>query len=264
MKKSLIYLLAFSIVLMCVSFSASVFASEDDEAHVEETAAVSESTEGEANAPAEAETVTEAPAEEKTEPEEAEETNSETVTNEVTEESEPTEAAESTEPVENVTEPESTDPTEAADPAEPTEVTEATEPEETEPEKTEPEEEELIVNPDAEPYLNSWMVEADGAGNLNTTATSFALRIPSVMNGVPTSTIVANGFYGWSELTVVVIPANITYIGENAFAGCSNLGVIVLEGRTDACDISLGYNWNGGARVIFGLTVQESVAEQGE
>lgn len=261
MKKSLVYLLAFSIVLMCVSFSASVFASEDDEEPVEETAAVSEYTEEEVNVPAEEVNVTEAPAEEAPETVETEETVSETVVDEQTEETESTEAAENTDPTEEVQE---TEPAEEIDSTETTEPTEATEPEETEPEETEPEEEVLIVNPDAAPYLNSWMVEADGAGNLNTTATSYALRIPSVMNGVPTSTIVANGFYGWSELTVVVIPANITYIGENAFAGCSNLGVIVLEGRADACDISLGYNWNGGARVIFGLTVQESVAEQGE
>lgn len=144
---------------------------------------------------------------------------------------------------------------ETTEPAETVDSAEEVKPEETEePEETEPE---FVVNPAAEPYLNAPGVYVDEDGNIVTDQATFLLRIPGTIRGNSTSTIVPYGFYGWQQLSVVVIPSNITTIGEQAFASCPNLGVIILEGRADASGMNLGYAWNGSANVIYGLIENE-------
>lgn len=60
-------------------------------------------------------------------------------------------------------------------------------------------------------------------------------------------------FKGCPYFHSVTIPKEITEIGEDAFAKCTGLEYIILEGRSNIDDMTLGNNWNGSAKIIFGL-----------
>ena len=54
------------------------------------------------------------------------------------------------------------------------------------------------------------------------------LVIPPYYNGLPVTTIVANAFDGYDNLTKVVIPGSVNYIEDCAFNNCANLQAVEL------------------------------------
>ena len=63
--------------------------------------------------------------------------------------------------------------------------------------------------------------------------------IPSKINGVTVTTIGTDAFWGLN-ITSVTIPANVTEIGANAFAGCTNLTSVTYEGDWSNLTIQSG------------------------
>lgn len=65
------------------------------------------------------------------------------------------------------------------------------------------------------------------------------VNIPSEINGTPVTTI-GNAAFRDSSVTSVTIPANVTEIGSNAFAGCTNLTSVHYEGDWSNLTIQSG------------------------
>lgn len=65
------------------------------------------------------------------------------------------------------------------------------------------------------------------------------VNIPSEINGTPVTTI-GNAAFRDSSVTSVTIPANVTEIGSNAFAGCTNLTSVHYEGDWSKLTIQSG------------------------
>lgn len=65
------------------------------------------------------------------------------------------------------------------------------------------------------------------------------VNIPSEINGTPVTTI-GNAAFRDSSVTSVTIPANVTEIGSNAFAGCTNLTSVTYEGDWSNLTIQSG------------------------
>lgn len=65
------------------------------------------------------------------------------------------------------------------------------------------------------------------------------VNIPSEINGTPVTTI-GNAAFRDSSVTSVTIPANVTEIGSNAFAGCTNLTRVNYEGDWSNLTIQSG------------------------
>lgn len=69
--------------------------------------------------------------------------------------------------------------------------------------------------------------------------TDTVVVIPSKINGVTVTTIGTDAFWGLN-ITSVTIPANVTEIGSNAFAGCTNLTSVNYEGDWSNLTIQSG------------------------
>lgn len=69
--------------------------------------------------------------------------------------------------------------------------------------------------------------------------TDTVVVIPSKINGVTVTTIGTDAFLGLN-ITSVTIPANVTEIGSNAFAGCTNLTSVNYEGDWSNLTIQSG------------------------
>lgn len=86
-------------------------------------------------------------------------------------------------------------------------------------------------------------------GEIKTNSLSFvrvengALSIPSEIEGLCTRGIKPNAFAGNLEIREVLIPSSVAWIGERAFAGCSNLCSIVMLSGNHASAI---YNYGVG------------------
>lgn len=65
------------------------------------------------------------------------------------------------------------------------------------------------------------------------------VNIPSEINGTPVTTI-GNAAFRDSSVTSVTIPANVTEIGSNAFAGCTNLTSVTYGGDWSKLTIQSG------------------------
>lgn len=65
------------------------------------------------------------------------------------------------------------------------------------------------------------------------------VNIPSEINGTPVTTI-GNAAFRDSSVTSVTIPANVTEIGSNAFAGCTNLTIVNYAGDWSNLTIQSG------------------------
>ena len=65
------------------------------------------------------------------------------------------------------------------------------------------------------------------------------MNIPSEINGTPVTTI-GNAAFRDSSVTSVTIPASVTEIGSNAFAGCTNLTSVNYEGDWSNLTIQSG------------------------
>ena len=83
---------------------------------------------------------------------------------------------------------------------------------------------------------------------------------PGSINGTAVTAIADGAFTGCDLFRTVTIPACITEIGQDAFACCANLEQIILEGRTDTSDMTLGSNWSGNARILFQYVLAEPPA----
>lgn len=118
-------------------------------------------------------------------------------------------------------------------------------------------------NPDL-PVIASYTT-ADGEGNIAIPKSGrIDFRFPAKVGDTELNSISASAFKGCQYFRTVTIPDNITSIGDEAFAECENLQYIILEGRADAEDMSLGYNWSGDAEVIFELVAVEQPKEEEE
>lgn len=74
-------------------------------------------------------------------------------------------------------------------------------------------------------------VDGDTITGYNGTDTEIV--IPSSIGGVTITKIADSAFEDNKNITSVLIPASITYVGDNAFRGCSNLKDVVLEPSSD-------------------------------
>lgn len=128
------------------------------------------------------------------------------------------------------------------------------------------EEEPTIVyeqNPDL-PAIGKYTT-ADAEGNIEIPESGrIDFRFPAKVGDTELNSISASAFKGCQYFRTVTIPDNITSIGDEAFAECENLQYIIIEGRADAEDMSLGYNWSGDAEVIFELVAVEQPKEEEE
>lgn len=128
------------------------------------------------------------------------------------------------------------------------------------------EEEPTIVyeqNPDL-PVIGKYTT-ADAEGNIAIPESGqIDFRFPATVGDTELNSISASAFKGCQYFRTVTIPENITSIGDEAFAECENLQYIILEGRADAEDMSMGYNWSGDAEVIFELVAVEQPKEEEE
>lgn len=128
------------------------------------------------------------------------------------------------------------------------------------------EEEPAIVyeqNPDL-PVIAKY-ITADAEGNIAIPESGrIDFRFPTKVGDTELNSISASAFKGCQYFHTVSIPENITSIGDEAFAECENLQYIIIEGRADSEDMSLGYNWSGDAEVIFELIAIEQPQEEEE
>ncbi len=53
-----------------------------------------------------------------------------------------------------------------------------------------------------------------------------------------------------NQLTFVVIPGNVTTIGDFAFDANDDLATITIK-RANDCGMTLGEDWNGPATIVF-------------
>ena len=105
---------------------------------------------------------------------------------------------------------------------------------------------------------------ADDEGNIEIPETGrIDFLFPAKVGETELNSISAEAFMGCQYFETVTIPAGITSIGDNAFADCQNLQYIILEGRSDAEDLTLGINWAGEATVLFEeVAVEQPVEEE--
>lgn len=89
-------------------------------------------------------------------------------------------------------------------------------------------------------------------------------RFPEMVGETTLNTIAAESFMGCQYFKTVTIPAGITSIGDNAFADCQNLQCIILEGRSDDENLTLGTNWAGNATVLFEEIAVEQPTDETE
>lgn len=129
-----------------------------------------------------------------------------------------------------------------------------------------PAEEEPVITYEKNPDLPeiAHYTTADDEGNIEIPTTGLIdFRFPEVVGNTTLNTIAAESFMGCQYFKTVTIPAGITSIGDNAFADCQNLQYIILEGRSDAEDLTLGTNWAGEATVLFEeVAVEQPVEEE--
>lgn len=79
------------------------------------------------------------------------------------------------------------------------------------------------------------------------------MYLPLVLNGYEIYDIADSALRGYTFLRTIIVPSQITSIGDNAFADCKNLSLIIFEGRSNLDDLELGENWSGGTQVVFGI-----------
>lgn len=79
------------------------------------------------------------------------------------------------------------------------------------------------------------------------------ISVPASIAGYTVTGIGGHAFEMKTGITKVILPATITYIGENAFAGCTALADITFQGTTaqwNAITKDAGWNTNTGAYTI--------------
>ena len=87
------------------------------------------------------------------------------------------------------------------------------------------------------------------------TSANGAITIPSEIDGKPVTYIGYNAFYGCTGLTSITIPNSVTYIGHNAFWYCSGLTSITISDSVT----SIGYGAFERCTGLTSITIPNSV-----
>ena len=105
-------------------------------------------------------------------------------------------------------------------------------------------------------------VEADENGDVPVDEhTLVDFNFPSKVGDTELHSISDEAFKGCQYFHSVSIPREITEIGKDAFADCEGLEYIILEGRTNTDDMTLGENWNGSAQIVYELVEVEKTVD---
>ena len=105
-------------------------------------------------------------------------------------------------------------------------------------------------------------VEADENGDVPVDEhTLVDFNFPSKVGDTELHSISDEAFKGCQYFRSVSIPREITEIGKDAFADCEGLEYIILEGRTNTDDMTLGENWNGSAQIVYELVEVEKTVD---
>jgi hypothetical protein len=86
-----------------------------------------------------------------------------------------------------------------------------------------------------------------------------AVTIPSMIDGLPVTSIGAQAFYGCARVTSVVIPNSVTSIGTWAFESCSNLASVTIPNSVT----NLGEGAFSGCASLASVTIPSSVTSIG-
>ena len=90
------------------------------------------------------------------------------------------------------------------------------------------------INRDGNEYMVS-RIDRSSNGSIN---------IPSEHNGLPVTSIGGYAFSGSGDITSVVIPQSITFIGDGAFRDCSQLAYIIFEGEAPSLENNEDSSYN--------------------
>ena len=125
---------------------------------------------------------------------------------------------------------------------------------------------EKIAVPDL-PYYDSdlvFSVNADGEGytveNFNNYNQTDVVVIPDTLGGKPVVAIDA-GAFRYRDITGVVIPSSVDYIGQGAFFGCQNLESIVIPDGITAIYDETFYGCEALASIVIPSSVQSIGAD---
>lgn len=97
--------------------------------------------------------------------------------------------------------------------------------------------------------------------NLHSPCSYVDFNFPSKVGDTELHSISDEAFKGCQYFHSVSIPREITEIGKDAFADCEGLEYIILEGRTNTDDMTLGENWNGSAQIVYELVEVEKTVD---
>jgi len=86
-----------------------------------------------------------------------------------------------------------------------------------------------------------------------------AVAIPSVINGLPVTSVGSRAFYG-SGLTSVTIPDSVTSIGNEAFSNCANLTSVTIPDSVT----SIGQHAFSDCSGLTSVTIPDSVTSLGQ
>jgi len=91
------------------------------------------------------------------------------------------------------------------------------------------------------------------------TGTGGAVTIPSIVNGLPVTSIGAEAFYALTNLTSITIPGSVTNIGAGSFAFCTNLTNATMDNGV----INIGIEAFQSCGTLASVTIPSSVTSIG-
>ena len=110
------------------------------------------------------------------------------------------------------------------------------------------------INRDGNEYMVS-RIDRSSNGSIN---------IPSEHNGLPVTSIGGYAFSGSGDITSVVIPQSITFIGDGAFRDCSQLAYIIFEGEAPSLENNEDSSYNIVNTSTYALVQNDHIESFGE